>query len=69
MALAFVNAVDAVENQAMPASEVQGRYIGCTLDDAIRGHAMVFAAEEARPEEKVIRWQDWWIEKTRTASY
>jgi predicted dehydrogenase len=65
LAIAFINAVEAVENQGMHAREAQGRYIGCTLDDAIRGHAMVFAAEEARREEKVVKWQDWWTEKTR----
>ncbi|KAA8651005.1 hypothetical protein EYZ11_004287 [Aspergillus tanneri] len=60
---AFVTAVDAVENHGCQTLDAQLRYVGCTLEDIIRGHFLVFAAEEARREEKVIQWLSWW-EKT-----
>ena len=65
LANAFVAAVDAVQNQGMKAEEAQREFIGCTLTDAVRAHAMVFAAEEARREEKVIKWRDWWEQRVR----
>lgn len=64
LARAFVSAVDAVENKGVAVAEAQIQFVGCTLEDAIRGHAMVFAAEEARREEKVVKWVDWWKQKT-----
>ncbi|KAH8691180.1 putative NAD binding Rossmann fold oxidoreductase [Talaromyces proteolyticus] len=64
LARAFVAAVDAVENQGLPAHDAQVQFIGCTFDEAVRSQVVVFAAEEARRDEKVIQWQDWWKEKT-----
>ncbi|KAL9002807.1 MAG: hypothetical protein Q9188_004292 [Gyalolechia gomerana] len=58
----FVNAIEAVEQEATPIKEAQIRHIGCTLEDVIRSHAMVFAAEEARRKKMVIDWADWWQE-------
>lgn len=57
---AFVGAVDAVENAGWEAPEAQARFVGCTLEEAVRSHAVVFAAEEARREERVVRWKEWW---------
>jgi predicted dehydrogenase len=56
----FVGAVDAVENLGWEVSDAQAEFIGCTLEEAVRSHAVVFAAEEARREEKVVQWEAWW---------
>ena len=56
----FVKACQAVATQDLSVAEAQTVHIGCTLDDVIRSHAMVFAAEEARNEKKVIDWAHWW---------
>ena len=57
----FVKACDAVCKQEMNVAEAQRSHIGCTLDDVIRSHGMVFAAEEARKEKKVVDWGEWWM--------
>ncbi|RMY44956.1 hypothetical protein D0865_10223 [Hortaea werneckii] len=56
----FLNAVQAVKEGSMDVAEAQRYYMGCTLEDVIRSHAAVFAAEEARRREKVISWKEWW---------
>ncbi|RMY12124.1 hypothetical protein D0868_02754 [Hortaea werneckii] len=56
----FLNAVKAVKEGSMDVAEAQRYYMGCTLEDVIRSHAAVFAAEEARREKKVISWKEWW---------
>ena len=56
----FVKAVQAVKMREMAVTEAQKTHIGCTLEEVIRSHAMVFAAEEARKEKKVVDWADWW---------
>ncbi|RAH45053.1 Gfo/Idh/MocA family protein, partial [Aspergillus brunneoviolaceus CBS 621.78] len=60
LARGFVAAVDAVVNGGWAAEKAQSRFVGCTLEEAVRSHAVVFAAEEARREEKVVRWAEWW---------
>lgn len=57
----FVKACQAVHMQKMDVAEAQRVYVGCTLDDVIRSHAMVFAAEEARKRKKVVDWAEWWV--------
>lgn len=56
----FVMACDRVKNHAWEAEKAQNEFIGCTLEEVIRSHAMVFAAEEARLEKKVLDWGEWW---------
>ena len=56
----YIRAIDAVENQHWEAAEAQRVHIGCTLEEIIRSHALVFAAEEARKENKVVDWKKWW---------
>lgn len=63
LARSFVRAVDAVVNQGWDVREAQARFVGCTLEEAVRSHAVVFAAEEARRDENVVKWKDWWREK------
>ncbi|KAL9602329.1 MAG: hypothetical protein Q9219_001895 [cf. Caloplaca sp. 3 TL-2023] len=58
----FVCAVEAVMQGDISIEEAQASHIGCTLQDVIRSHAMVFAAEEARREKTIIDWQGWWQE-------
>ena len=57
----FVKACEAVRMERMDVAEAQRVHIGCTLDDVIRSHAMVFAAEEARHGKKVVDWAEWWV--------
>ncbi|KAK5290547.1 hypothetical protein LTR16_002543 [Cryomyces antarcticus] len=60
LARQFVAAVDAVKNHGVSVEEAQKTYVGCTLEEIIRSHAMVFAAEDARKGRKVVDWQEWW---------
>lgn len=63
LARQFVGAVEAVVNGGCDAQTAQARFVGCTLEEAVRSHAVVFAAEEARREERVVRWKEWWQDK------
>ncbi|KAI0393503.1 NAD(P)-binding protein [Xylariaceae sp. FL0594] len=56
----FVLAVDRVKNAGWRAPDAQRRFVGCGLEDIVRSHAMVFAAEEARRERRTVDWRDWW---------
>ena len=56
----FVSAVDKVKNEGWEAKKAQYEYIQCTLEECIRSHAFVFAAEEARLGEKVLNYTEWW---------
>lgn len=59
----FVGAVDAVENQGWDVRKAQSHFVGCTLEEEVTSQAVVFAAEEARRGEHVIRWKEWWDSK------
>lgn len=65
LARKFVAAVDGVLNGGLGVEEAQARYVGCTLEEAVRSHAVVFAAEEARRGERVVQWGEWWEGKLR----
>ncbi|KAI0150347.1 NAD(P)-binding protein [Xylariaceae sp. FL1272] len=56
----FVLAVDKVKNHGWKAQDAQREFIGCDLEEIIRSHALVFAAEEARREKQTIDWKAWW---------
>ena len=56
----FVAAVSAVKNGTMSAERAQKHFLGCTPEEILRSHAMVFAAEEARVSKTVVDWHDWW---------
>ncbi|PFH61717.1 hypothetical protein XA68_16517 [Ophiocordyceps unilateralis] len=60
LARQFVLACDRVKNHGQPAPEAQNEHLGCTLDEMLRSHALVFAAEEARLGNKVVDWKQFW---------
>ncbi|KAK5261096.1 hypothetical protein LTR40_002893 [Exophiala xenobiotica] len=59
LAGAFVQAVQNVEDGSMNVAQAQRELVGCDLEEIIRSHAVVFAAEKARREKTVIHWADW----------
>ncbi|KAF2145179.1 uncharacterized protein K452DRAFT_284564 [Aplosporella prunicola CBS 121167] len=63
LATQFVLAVAAVKEGKLGAAEAQQKFIGCTLEEVIQSHAMVFAAEEARRQRSVVSWPLWWQRK------
>ncbi|KAH7039747.1 uncharacterized protein B0I36DRAFT_234338 [Microdochium trichocladiopsis] len=64
----FIMAVDKVKNHGWSAPEAQHEFIGCTLEELVRSHAMVFAAEEARRDKTVVDWRTWWQGKVESIS-
>ncbi|KAJ2901540.1 putative streptomycin biosynthesis protein [Zalerion maritima] len=62
----FISAVDMVNNEGWEVERAQREMIGCTVEECIRSHAMVFAAEDARTGKKVIDWADWWEERVES---
>lgn len=58
-----MKAIDAVKNKGTAVEMAQADFVGCTLEDVIRSHAVVFAAEEARKSRRVIDWAQWWKAK------
>ncbi|KAK0100137.1 hypothetical protein ONS95_008476 [Cadophora gregata] len=62
LARQFILAVDAVKNHAVSVEEAQKVHVGCSLEEVIRSHAMVFAAEEARLGRRVVDFPGWWRE-------
>ncbi|MCJ1270861.1 hypothetical protein MMC22_010758 [Lobaria immixta] len=68
LAQQYVKAINAVKNQNQEVDEAQQMHIGCNLEEIIRSHAMVFAAEEARKEKKVLNWTEWWTANVETTT-
>ncbi|OQD77524.1 hypothetical protein PENDEC_c002G05166 [Penicillium decumbens] len=68
LARQYVSAVDAVVNGGLNVEMAQVRFVGCTLEEAVRSHAVVFAAEEARRDERVVKWKEWWEEKLKASA-
>lgn len=60
LARQFILAVEAVKNHGVSVADAQKEHVGCSLEEVIRSHAMVFAAEEARREKKVLDFPQWW---------
>lgn len=56
---AFVSAIVKV-GEGWTVEEAQNKVVGVTVDDVLRSHAAVFAAEEARLGRKVVDWDEWW---------
>jgi len=62
----FILAVDKVKNHGWSADRAQRELVGCTLEEVIRSHAMVFCAEEARRNKSVIDWREWWANEVES---
>ena len=60
LARQYVLACDKVKNHGWATERAQNELIQCTLEEVIRSHALVFAAEEARLGNKVLDWQEFW---------
>ncbi|KAI9737304.1 MAG: hypothetical protein M1818_005837 [Claussenomyces sp. TS43310] len=60
LARQFVLAIDRVKNHGQDVTEAQQEHIGCSLEEIIRSHAMVFAADEARVKRTVVDFPKWW---------
>lgn len=63
LAVQFLKSIDAVMNHGMRVEDAQAEHLGCTLEEIIRSHALVFAAEEARRDKTVVNWKEWWSVK------
>ncbi|CAK7268271.1 hypothetical protein SEPCBS119000_002975 [Sporothrix epigloea] len=59
----FILAVDRVKNHGMTADQAQREIVGCTLEEIIRSHALVFCAEAARHGKTVVDWAPWWAKE------
>ena len=69
LAANFVSAVAAVKAGAMDAERAQAKFLGCSLEEVVRSHVAVFAAEEARRTGSTVRWKEFWdreVESHRT---
>ena len=62
LARQFVLAVDKVKNHGWDVARAQKEYMGCSLEDVIMSHSMVFAAEDARKSRTVVNFPQWWEE-------
>jgi predicted dehydrogenase len=62
LARQFVLAVDRVKNGGVEVERAQREEVGCSPEEVIRSHAVVFCAEEARKEKRVVDWRRWWEE-------
>jgi hypothetical protein len=56
----FVLAVDRVKNHGLGVSEAQETIVGCSLEEVVRSHGVVFAAESARIKREVVGFAGWW---------
>jgi hypothetical protein len=64
----FILAVDKVKNHGWSTDQAQRELVGCTLEEVIRSHAMVFCAEAARRGRKVVDWPAWWATEVQAKS-
>lgn len=60
LARQFLMAVHAVDERGLATHDAQRAFLGCDLEEAFRSHAVVFAAEDARTERRVVDWAEWW---------
>jgi hypothetical protein len=62
LARQFVLAIDRVKNHGDKVADAQKEYIGCSIEEVVRSHAVVFAAEDARTKQIVVDFPSWWEE-------
>lgn len=65
---AFLGAIRAVKSLGCGVQEAQRSWIGMDLEECVVSHAVVWAAEEARVAEKVVKWGEWWDGKKKEYS-
>jgi len=66
LARQFILAIDDVKNHGAAVADAQKQHVDCSLEEVIRSHAMVFAAEDARKEKKVLDFPTWWKEEVES---
>ena len=59
----FIEAIDAVKTGRLSVVQAQETILGCTMEDVLLSHYVVFAAEEARKGKMQITYQQWYQEK------
>ncbi|KAK1823771.1 hypothetical protein LTR12_001726 [Friedmanniomyces endolithicus] len=59
LAAMFAQAVAAVESGKMGVKDAQREFLGCTVEEMVRSHAAVFAAEIARRQSKIVGLDEW----------
>ncbi|KAK4144614.1 uncharacterized protein C8A04DRAFT_11310 [Dichotomopilus funicola] len=64
----FILAIDKVKNHGWSSDRAQRELVGCTLEEVILSHAMVFCAEAARRGKEVINWPKWWAAEVQAKS-
>lgn len=67
LAGSFAEACRAVTG-GMRVEEAQMLHLGCTLEEVVRSHGVVFAAEDARKGRKSIGWEEWWTRNAEDKS-
>jgi hypothetical protein len=60
LALNMMKAVLAVRDDKLSVDEAQRSYLGVDMEEIIRSHAAVFAAEDARTKKEIVNWKEWW---------
>jgi hypothetical protein len=63
MAENFCRAVQAVVEGEMAPDVAQRVWLGCEIEEIVRSHVAVFAAEKARRERAVVDWEQFWEEE------
>lgn len=66
LARQFVLAVDRVKNFGEDVGLCQEKYVGCGVEEIVRSHAVVFAAEEARRSQTVLDFPQWWSKEVQS---
>jgi predicted dehydrogenase len=59
LASAFVKAIER-SKAGEAVKRVQREELGCSVEEMVRSHAVVFAAEDAREGRKIVDFEDWW---------
>ncbi|KAF4629065.1 hypothetical protein G7Y89_g9081 [Cudoniella acicularis] len=59
----FCKAVQAVLSGEMEVDVAQRRWLGVDIEEVVRSHVAVFAAEKARKERIVVDWKKFWAEE------
>ena len=60
----FLSAVIDVKAGTLDVEAAQEKYLGCSIEDVLRSHAVVWAAEESRVSGVKVNWDQWWSDKS-----